>query len=67
MRTAQASFLPPNCQDCQMQLLNNQSCSVQPANGPVWSKVAVIKPQLEVIRCWQQGPCDLLPTLASGK
>ena len=50
-----------------MQQLNNQNCSVQPANGPVWSQVAVIKPQLKVICCCQQEPCDLLPASASGK
>ena len=50
-----------------MQQLNNQSCSVQPANAPVWSQVVVIKPQLEVICCCQQAPRDLLPPSASGK
>ena len=50
-----------------MQQLNDQNCSVQPANVPVWSKVVVIKPQLEVMRCWQQDHCDLLSALASAK
>ena len=50
-----------------MQQLNDQNCSVQPANVPVWSKVAVIKPQLKVICCWQQEPCDLHLAIASSK